>query len=45
MSKNTMHTQGENDVMQGEITLVNRKYNGPRDTNNPEEHHDRDHGP
>ena len=45
MSKNTMHTQGENDDMQGEITLVNRECKGPRDTSNQEEHHDRDHGP
>ena len=45
MSKNTMHTQGEDDDMQGEMTLVKREGDGPRDTGNPEEHDDRDHRP
>ena len=45
MMKNTMDTQDENDDMQGEITLVNREGDGPRDTGNQEEHHDRDHRP
>ena len=40
-----MDTQGENDDMQGEMTLVKREGDGPRDTGNQEEHHDRDHRP
>jgi len=40
-----MDTQGEDDDMQGEMTLMKREGDGSRDTGNPEEHHDRDHGP